>query len=91
MIWRREIAGEFPENLLIVGVKKNADVMAEDCSFSDDGSCFTLKTPSGSCEIRTHLLGIHNIYNLILATVVVKPATTITLITLNKKLYGAHV
>ena len=63
----REIAGEFPENLLSVGVKKNADVMAEDCSFSDDGSCFTLKTPSGSCEIRTHLLGIHNIYNLILA------------------------
>ena len=63
----REIANEFSTNLLSVGIKKNADVMAENCSLSDTGSRFTLKTPSGSCEIRTHLLGIHNIYNLILA------------------------
>ncbi|MCL0045108.1 UDP-N-acetylmuramoyl-L-alanyl-D-glutamate--2,6-diaminopimelate ligase [Nitrospinaceae bacterium] len=63
----REIANEFSKNLLSIGIEKKADVMAEDCSLSDAGSCFTLKTPSGSCEIQTHLLGIHNIYNLILA------------------------
>jgi UDP-N-acetylmuramyl-tripeptide synthetase len=63
----REIANEFSKNLLSIGIEKKADVMAEDCSLSDAGSCFTLKTPSGSCEIQTHLLGIHNVYNLISA------------------------
>ena len=63
----REIANEFSENLLTTGIEKYADVMAEDCDLSEVGSCFVLKTPSGSCEIRTHLLGIHNIYNLISA------------------------
>ena len=63
----REIANEFSKNLLSVGIEKKADVMAEDFSLSDVGSCFTLKTPSGSCQIQTNLLGIHNIYNLISA------------------------
>ena len=63
----REIATEFPDNLLTVGIKKHADVMAEDYSLSELGSSFVLKTPLGSCNIQTHLLGLHNIYNLILA------------------------
>jgi UDP-N-acetylmuramoyl-L-alanyl-D-glutamate--2,6-diaminopimelate ligase len=63
----REIAGEFSKNLLTVGIDKNADVMAENYSLFEDGSCFELKTPFGSCEIKTNLLGIHNIYNLMSA------------------------
>ena len=63
----REIADEFPENLLTIGIEKKADVIAEDCSLSETGSSFTLKTPFGSCKIKAHLLGIHNIYNLISA------------------------
>ncbi len=63
----REIAGEFSKNLLTVGINKNADVMAENCSLFENGSCFELKTPLGSCEIKTNLLGLHNIYNLMSA------------------------
>ena len=63
----REIAAEFSKNLLTVGIDKNADVMAENCSLFEDGSRFDLKTPFGSCEIKTNLLGSHNIYNLMLA------------------------
>jgi len=63
----REIAIEFPENLLTVGIEKHADVMAENYSLSELGSCFVLKTPFGSCNIQTHLLGLHNIYNLLSA------------------------
>ncbi len=63
----REIANEFVGDLLTIGIEQNADVMAEDCRLSEAGSRFTLKTPSGSCDIQTHLLGRHNIYNLISA------------------------
>jgi len=63
----REIANEFFGDLLTIGIEQNADVMAENHKLSKTGSCFTLKTPSGSCEIQTHLLGRHNIYNLISA------------------------
>ena len=63
----REIAEEFPRNLLTIGIETSADVMAEDYSLSELGSCFTLKTPFGSCKIKTHLLGLHNIYNLMSA------------------------
>tara|TARA_B100001964_G_scaffold117775_1_gene131218 strand:+ start:223 stop:1815 length:1593 start_codon:yes stop_codon:yes gene_type:complete len=63
----REIAKEFFGDMLTTGIEQSADVMAENCLSSETGSCFTLKTPSGSCEIQTRLLGRHNIYNLISA------------------------
>ena len=63
----REIANEFSGDLLTTGIEKKSDVMAENCKLSETGSVFTMKTPSGSCEIKTHLLGHHNIYNLISA------------------------
>jgi UDP-N-acetylmuramoyl-L-alanyl-D-glutamate--2,6-diaminopimelate ligase len=63
----REIAEEFPKNLLTIGIEKHADVMAEDYSLSEIGSCFTLKTPFGSCKVKTHLLGLYNVYNLMSA------------------------
>ena len=63
----REIANEFSGDLLTTGIERKADVMAENCKLSETGSYFTIKTPYGSCKIRTHLLGRHNIYNLISA------------------------
>jgi len=63
----REIASEFNGDLLTTGIERKADVMAENCKLSETGSCFTLKTPFGSSDIQTHLLGRHNIYNLISA------------------------
>jgi len=62
-----EIASEFTGDLITTGIEEKADVMAENCELSETGSHFTLKTPFGSREIQTHLLGHHNIYNLISA------------------------
>ena len=62
-----EIANEFNGELLTTSIENSADVVAENYKFSEAGSTFTLKTPYGSCEIRTRLLGRHNIYNLISA------------------------
>ena len=50
---------------LTTGIDQIADIRAEDCVLSDTSSRFTLKTPSGSCEVHTRLLGRHNIYNLL--------------------------
>ena len=63
----REILEEFTGEALSTGIDHVADVMAENCTLSETGSRFTLKTPAGSREIQTHLLGRHNIYNLISA------------------------
>ncbi|MCH8156790.1 MAG: UDP-N-acetylmuramoyl-L-alanyl-D-glutamate--2,6-diaminopimelate ligase, partial [Nitrospinae bacterium] len=63
----REILEEFDGETLTTGIDQTADVMAENCRLSETGSRFTLKTPSGCREIQTHLLGRHNIYNLISA------------------------
>jgi UDP-N-acetylmuramoyl-L-alanyl-D-glutamate--2,6-diaminopimelate ligase len=62
-----EIANEFRGDLLTTSIDQSADVVAENYKLSESGSSFTLKTPFGSCGIRTCLLGKHNIYNLISA------------------------
>lgn len=62
----REIAAEFQSSTLSVGIDHPAELMAEDCALSQEGSRFTLKTPSGSRVIQSELLGRHNIYNLLL-------------------------
>ena len=54
----REILGEFTGEALSTGIDHVADVMAENCTLSETGSRFTLKTPAGSREIQTHLLVI---------------------------------
>jgi UDP-N-acetylmuramoyl-L-alanyl-D-glutamate--2,6-diaminopimelate ligase len=61
----KEIVSETNRPTLTTGIDQMADIRAEDCVLSQNGSRFTLKTPSGSVEIRTRLLGRHNIYNLL--------------------------
>ena len=61
----KEIVDETNRPTLTTGIDQMADIRAEDCVLSQTGSRFTLKTPSGSREIRTRLLGRHNIYNLL--------------------------
>lgn len=61
----KEIVDETSRPTLTTGVDRPADVMAERCVFSESGSRFILKTPAGSRQIRTRLLGKHNIYNLL--------------------------
>lgn len=64
----REIIQETDRETMTSGIDMTADVMAENCSLSRDGIRFTLKTPFGSRDIRSPLLGKHNIYNLLSAS-----------------------
>ncbi len=64
----KEFAAELKENVVSTGINNSADFMAENISLTAVESQFTLKTPNGSTEIRTNLLGEHNIYNLLSAS-----------------------
>jgi UDP-N-acetylmuramoyl-L-alanyl-D-glutamate--2,6-diaminopimelate ligase len=61
----RDIIKDSVADTLTTGIDHPADVKAEDCVLSEEGSRFTLQTPSGNREIYTHLLGKHNVYNLL--------------------------
>jgi UDP-N-acetylmuramoyl-L-alanyl-D-glutamate--2,6-diaminopimelate ligase len=64
----KEFAVELKGNVISTGINSSADFSAENISLTAVGSRFTLKTPSGSTEIQTNLLGAHNIYNLLSAS-----------------------
>jgi len=63
----REFSGEFKTNSFTTGIDSNADFKAEDIALTKAGSQFTLKTPFGTAEIQSNLLGQHNIHNLLSA------------------------
>ena len=63
----REFAGEFKTDSFTTGIDSNADFKAENILLTKSGCQFTLKTPFGTGEIRSNLLGRHNIHNLISA------------------------
>jgi UDP-N-acetylmuramoyl-L-alanyl-D-glutamate--2,6-diaminopimelate ligase len=64
----KEFAAELKKNVISTGINNSADFLAENISLTAVGSRFTLKTPNGSTEISTNLLGKHNIYNLLSAS-----------------------
>jgi len=49
------------------GLNNPADVMAENVRSDTGGSQFTLVLPAGRAEVRTRLLGTHNVYNCLTA------------------------
>lgn len=53
------------------GLRHQADLRAEDVMLSATGTTFTLRSPLGSCAIRSRLVGEHNVYNLLAAVGVV--------------------
>ncbi len=63
----QEFAGEFKSSSLSTGIDSNADIKAEDIKLSKLGCRFTLKTPFGTGDICSNLLGRHNIHNLLSA------------------------
>jgi UDP-N-acetylmuramoyl-L-alanyl-D-glutamate--2,6-diaminopimelate ligase len=64
----KEFATELEGNVVSTGINNSADFSAENISLTAVESRFTLKTPNGSTEVRTNLLGKHNIYNLLSAS-----------------------
>ncbi len=64
-------SGEFISStrakVITYGIKKQADIFARSINSSLDGSSFSVDTPKGSIDINTHLVGTHNVYNLLAA------------------------
>ena len=59
----RSFAEATRAGVLWYGLKGRADVTAENVRSDTAGSRFTLVTPRGRAEVRTGLLGTHNVYN----------------------------
>lgn len=53
--------------VLTYGVEKAADIQAINIEPSILGSQFLLKTPQGSIQAKTKLIGLHNVYNILSA------------------------
>ena len=56
--------------LLMYGLGENADLHAEDISYSDNRLTFTAVTPSGRIPAKLQLLGDYNLYNALAAIAV---------------------
>jgi UDP-N-acetylmuramoyl-L-alanyl-D-glutamate--2,6-diaminopimelate ligase len=63
----REFSEEFITDSFTTGIDNNADFKAEDIELTKAGCRFTLKTPFGTREVHSNLLGRHNIHNLLSA------------------------
>lgn len=53
--------------IITYGIKNKSYVSARDIKFSIQGSRFTLVAPKIKTKIKTHLIGRHNIYNILAA------------------------
>ncbi|MFH1189324.1 MAG: UDP-N-acetylmuramoyl-L-alanyl-D-glutamate--2,6-diaminopimelate ligase [Candidatus Omnitrophota bacterium] len=54
--------------VMTYGVKGKADVAAADVALSMDGTRFTVRAPDMRFDIRTKLIGIHNVSNILAAS-----------------------
>lgn len=53
--------------ILTYGIKKRADVHAEQVELSEKGTRFTLTTPFGKASVHLKLIGLFNVYNALAA------------------------
>jgi UDP-N-acetylmuramoyl-L-alanyl-D-glutamate--2,6-diaminopimelate ligase len=56
-----------PAPVWTYGLKRGADLLAQDMKLSLGGTSFTAATPAGTFPIESHLVGEHNVYNLLAA------------------------
>lgn len=61
------IAASCPAPVWTYGLKSRADLRAEQVRLSLGGTTFMAATPAGSFPIESHLVGEHNVYNLLAA------------------------
>jgi UDP-N-acetylmuramoyl-L-alanyl-D-glutamate--2,6-diaminopimelate ligase len=66
----REIVAESTLVTLTTGLEQSADVTADNLRIGAAGVQFTLKTPYGDTEIKSTLLGRHNVHNILSAAAV---------------------
>jgi UDP-N-acetylmuramoyl-L-alanyl-D-glutamate--2,6-diaminopimelate ligase len=56
-----------PAPVWTYGLKQKADLLAENVRLSLGGTAFTAATPAGTFPVESHLVGEHNVYNLLAA------------------------
>ena len=66
------------KKVLTYGIKIDSDITAKEIKLSMDSSSFVIKTPKGKINVKTRLIGMHNISN-ILASVAASMALGIDL------------
>lgn len=54
-----------PAPVWTYGMRTKADVLADQVRLSIDGTTFIARTPAGSFPIESHLVGEHNVYNVL--------------------------
>ncbi|MDH4078236.1 MAG: UDP-N-acetylmuramoyl-L-alanyl-D-glutamate--2,6-diaminopimelate ligase [Nitrospira sp.] len=62
-----QIVARSPVPVWTYALKSKADLLAEDVQLSIRGTTFTAATPVGTFPIESHLVGEHNVYNLLAA------------------------
>jgi UDP-N-acetylmuramoyl-L-alanyl-D-glutamate--2,6-diaminopimelate ligase len=53
--------------LISYGIDKDADFKATNIELDINGSQFVINTPKGTIDVKTSLIGLHNIYNILTA------------------------
>ncbi|MBD0315367.1 MAG: UDP-N-acetylmuramoyl-L-alanyl-D-glutamate--2,6-diaminopimelate ligase [Nitrospiraceae bacterium] len=61
------IKAHCPAPVWTYGIKSKADLQAENVRLSVGGTTFRAATPAGSFAVESHLVGEHNVYNLLAA------------------------
>jgi len=59
------IKSSIKHGVITYGINKKADVTAKDIKTSLSGSKFIAVTPKGDIDIKTHLIGMHNVSNIL--------------------------
>src|SRR5699024_3049672 len=55
------------QHILTYGYKNNADIMAKNVRLDAQGTTFMMETPLGHVEIKSGLIGLFNVYNMLAA------------------------
>lgn len=63
--WGARLAAETAAPVWTCALRRRADLEARDVALSPEGTRFTARTPAGEAEIRTALVGEHNVSNLL--------------------------
>ncbi len=63
----RKLKEKVVSKILTYGIKRQADIMAKDIFLGVDGSSFMIVTPQKNIFVKTQLIGLYNVYNILAA------------------------
>lgn len=66
-LWGRRLIDDFKGNVLTYGIESGADVSAVNIKNSFDGLTMDIKYNGRSGSVKSHLIGMHNVYNILSA------------------------